>query len=162
MSLIKSFLDENKKLSFKLLKEKLNDINLIVKDTEDLFIINYDSNTIDKNDPLMKDSRTIIFDKENYSIKMLGLKSSLSNEDFINKVSWNDLVIEESIDGTLINLYYYNDKWNVSTKKTLDAECYWNTSKTFKTLCSLLLSLIFLIKFNKKLGNNFLINFFIY
>lgn len=65
---------------------------------------------------------------------MLGLIGSIEYNEFKEKIDWNDVVIEESIDGTLINLYYYNDMWNFSTKKTIDGNCYWNTEKTFKEL----------------------------
>mgnify|MGYP001412150544 FL=1 len=41
---------------------------------------------------------------------MLGLIGSIKFEEFLKYVSWNDLVVEESIDGTLINLYFNDNK----------------------------------------------------
>ena len=136
MATIQKFLIDNKNLEFELIKAKLLNLNLIVKESDNLFIINYknkpETNNINKE--LIKDCRSIIIDKNNYNIMMLGLTGSIEYNEFKESVSWNDAVIEESIDGTLINLYYYNDMWNFSTKKTIDANCYWNTEKNFKEL----------------------------
>lgn len=136
MATIQKFLKDNKNLEFELIKGKLLNLNLTVKDLDNLFIINYNSkpeaNNIDKE--IIKDCRSIIIDKNNYNIIMLGLTGSIEYNEFKELVNWNDVVIEESIDGTLINLYYYNDMWNFSTKKTINGECYWNTEKSFKEL----------------------------
>tara|TARA_Y100000385_G_scaffold281767_1_gene335116 strand:+ start:2100 stop:3332 length:1233 start_codon:yes stop_codon:yes gene_type:complete len=141
MTTIKNFLTDNKNLMYNDLKGKLKNINLSIKELDNLFLLNYKEDykkdiasniLLDKN--LIDECRSIIIDKNNYEIKMLGLIGSIKFEEFIKNVSWNDLVVEESIDGTLINLYYNNNEWNVSTKKTLNGECYWNTKRSFKEL----------------------------
>merc|ERR1711976_420864 len=34
----------------------------------------------------------------------------------------------------MINLWYYNDEWNISTRSKIGAECKWYSNKTFKEL----------------------------
>ena len=53
---------------------------------------------------------------------------------FKDNFNWDDIVIEECIDGTLINVYY-NNKWCVSTKFCIDAdESKFRNDKTFRQL----------------------------
>lgn len=144
---INKFINDSKNLDYESFKKKLIDKNLLIKESDNLFLINYDSSK--EKDEITNSCRSIILDKNNYTIKMLGLLGKISYEEFINKVSWNDLVIEESIDGTLINLYYDNE-WKISTKKTINGDCYWNTKKTFKEL---FMEIINKIEFNFNILN---------
>jgi len=64
----------------------------------------------------------------------MSLTSKETLDKFIETVDWGDTVIEESVDGTLINIFYNDNKWNISTKGTIDADCRWNSYKTFKEL----------------------------
>jgi hypothetical protein len=88
---------------------------------------NYDNDCIRK-------TRGIIFDKNTKNIICYPLEGKISLHQFKTLVPWNETVIEESIDGTLINMYYYNNKWNYSTRSTLDGECFWNCKQSFKEL----------------------------
>jgi hypothetical protein len=83
---------------------------------------------------LQRKTRGIILDKATRDICCYPLEGKISLEDFKKKVEWKDIIIEESIDGTLINMYYYNKKWRISTTSTLDGNCFWNSSKSFKDL----------------------------
>lgn len=54
-------------------------------------------------------------------------------ETFKKSVKFKDIIVEENIEGTLINLYYYNKKWNVSTRFCLDAEnSIYKSNKSFR------------------------------
>ena len=86
-----------------------------------------------------------MFDKgENYSYlkKITGyiLKNifkSLFKEIYINLEelieNWHNVTVEEFIDGTMINLFYH-DKWTISTRSCLYADCNWYSNKKFNTM----------------------------
>lgn len=54
--------------------------------------------------------------------------------------AFNDVKVEEAVDGTVIRLFHHNDEWRLATNKTLDAYwkgARWNTSrKTFGQMFS--------------------------
>jgi hypothetical protein len=80
-------------------------------------------------------SRGIIIDFTNKSVINSSLHGCLNIEQFYDKIlNWNSIVIEECLDGTLINLYYH-DKWKLSTKFSIDTEeSKFKSHKTFKEL----------------------------
>ena len=47
---------------------------------------------------------------------------SIQRQDFVNKYPAADCIIENFIEGTMINCYYYNNKWNFSTRGSIDGE----------------------------------------
>ena len=99
---------------------------------------------------IIRKTRGIIIDKKTKKIINYPLEGKISLATFKNKIKWDDAVIEESIDGTLINMYYYNNKWNYSTNGTLNAKCYWNSKHSFKEL---FIQTLQLYNFNKELLN---------
>ena len=82
----------------------------------------------------IRKTRGIIIDKYTKDIICYPLDGKIRLHEFKQKTKWDDIVIEESIDGTLINMYYYNDEWNISTNSTLDGHCFWTSNKSFKEL----------------------------
>ena len=110
------------------------DRGLIIKESPDTLLVKYDREQSLMNDELTRECRSVIIDKHNKKILSVALKCKNTFQEFRDKIKWDNLVIEESVDGTLINLYYYNDKWNISTKGTLDGECRWASPYTFKDI----------------------------
>jgi len=109
--------------------------NLIkIKENNNLILINYQRNISNLSNTFIRQCRGTIIEKDTNKIISCPISGGINFEDFKKKINWNECVIEESIDGTMIVLYYYNDKWNISTKTTIDANCYWNCDKTFKEL----------------------------
>lgn len=127
MSLIKQYLENG---SF----YELSHVGLLTKQKVDLIHIRYDKSVADMSDKMVQECRGLLYDNNLKQVVSMSLLSKQTLEDFIINVKWDDCVIEESVDGTLINLFYYKDRWQVSTKCTFDAECRWNSEKTFKEL----------------------------
>ena len=129
MSLIENYLkyNENK-------LDLLNELNLNIKKKDNLLNISYDRNISDMNNDLVKECRGLIYDLDNKKVLSVSLKCKNTLEDFIENIKWKDCIVEESIDGTLIILYYNNSEWNVCTKKTFDGKCRWCSTKTFNEL----------------------------
>jgi hypothetical protein len=48
-----------------------------------------------------------------------------------NSIPWNQIVAEDFIDGTMINVFHYNNEWHISTRSRIGARCRWLGSKTF-------------------------------
>ena len=115
---------------------------------ESLFMLKY-LLKMHSNDRIRK-TRGIIIDKKTKKLVSYPLEGKILLDTFKSNIAWDDVVIEESIDGTLINMYYYNNKWNYSTNSTLHAKCYWNSKRSFKEL---FIETLELYNFNKKLLN---------
>lgn len=120
------------------LKLNINALNIKYKELSDngelLLLLYHDYNTIIDDNDEYKDLKytldgLIINDKldivcYNFNKEYLTLQS-------LNK---NELYYEPSLEGTLIRLYYYNSKWNMATKRCIDAKkSYW-TNKSFYEL----------------------------
>ena len=82
----------------------------------------------------IRKTRGIIIDKETQRIICYPLEGKISLQEFKNKNDYSNVVVEESIDGTLINMYHYNHMWYFSTRSTLNGECFWNSNQSFKEL----------------------------
>ena len=61
------------------------------------------------------------------------INNSISNNTEIsNNFDWSKVSVEESIDGTHLRLFYYNDKWCVSTTRMIDAnKSKWGNRKSY-------------------------------
>lgn len=93
--------------------------NITVKEFDNLVIFKY-KNKYDTE--IVRNCRGLILDKNTKKIICQSNIGTSSFEDFIKNVSIENCVIEENLEGTLINVYYYNNRWNVSTKFCIHAE----------------------------------------
>tara|TARA_B100001094_G_C18090759_1_gene750286 strand:- start:187 stop:1317 length:1131 start_codon:yes stop_codon:yes gene_type:complete len=109
------------------LNAKIHDTNIIVK---------YPKNKKYSEDDYILKSRGIIIDFTNKAIINRSLDGCLSLNSFLKKIpDWDSIVIEECLDGTLINMYYYDNKWIISTKYCIDAsESKFKSDTNFKDL----------------------------
>ena len=120
---------------FENLKRDLLLNNLLINENDNLCIIKYDKHIVDfKTHAFLRECRGTIIEKKTNKIICLPIIGGVELDEFKNKVNWKDCVIEESIDGTLITLYYYNGRWNTATKSTFDGNCCWNSQETFHNL----------------------------
>ena len=113
---------------------KIKELGLNCKIHNDTIIVKYPKNLkYSKHDYILK-SRGIIIDFTNKKILNHSIEGCSDYNYFKDNFNWDDIVIEECIDGTLINVYY-NNKWCVSTKFCIDAdESKFRNSKTFRKL----------------------------
>lgn len=107
-----------------------------VKYNDKLFLVKYNRDYNSMSDEFTLNCRGTIFDKETKMPVCYPMKGGLTYEQFKERYPVNEIVfLEESIDGTLINLFYYDNKWNVSTKGCIDARySKWQSSKSFYTM----------------------------
>jgi len=161
---ITKFINENNIKNFETLKLLLesNTYNLKIKEDKDypeLFLIHHQHNTIFEY-PFVDECNGIIMDKNNFKIICYTFNKC---SDTSTKMDLNNLFIEHSIEGTLIRLFYYQERWVVSTKKCIDAsKSIWLSKKNFLELFEECLEKYFSIhQFNNILNKLYCYSFII-
>jgi hypothetical protein len=77
--------------------------------------------------------RGVVIDKENKIVCLPPVKSFDLTENS-NISSENDIVYETLLDGTMINLFYHNDKWIISTRSEIGGYNKWQDKKSFREM----------------------------
>ena len=135
MEIFSEYFDETPK-TFLDLKDKLQEKKLVVKEnkTLGLFLVKYDKTQCDMTDPLVQKCRGLVGKTDDLSLICLPPVKSQKLESFVENVQWDTIEQEEFVDGTMINMFYLNDKWLISTRSNIGANCRWIGSKNFSTL----------------------------
>lgn len=127
-----SFLKSN----FEESRENFIEKNLIIKDYKDLglHLIKYNFNNTELDNDTKKCKGLIIDDNCNI-VCIPPYKSEDINLFLEESVNDNeDIIYEEFIDGTMINIFYYKDSWHISTRSCIGANCRWYSKKRFSEL----------------------------
>ncbi len=150
MAEIQKFIKE-KNLPFEDIKEILinEPYNFSIKETDKLYMVSF-TDLSDYTDNLTREANGVILDKENNNVVHFsfnkcydGIKNKNTEiidckylKDFYsNEVNEENIVIEEYNEGSLIKVYYFEDRWNISTSRTLEADkTYWTSKKSFEEL----------------------------
>ena len=101
--------------------ENIKRLGLKSKIHNDTIIVKYPKNLRKSEDDYIRKSRGIIIDFTNKRILNRSIEGSIDYDTFKEKFPLEEIVIEECLDGTLINVYY-NNKWCVSTKFCVNAD----------------------------------------
>lgn len=129
--------------TYKQITQLMRKYNLKKKYNDDFIMLysNYltqplDSNN-ESNNKLLK-YKNIIFDKDTNKVVSITHKR-ISNNDQIQLTNMElenkQRKITEAYEGTLINMFYHNNRWNVSTTSMINAdECYWKCNKSILSL----------------------------
>lgn len=130
--LIEFFREKNETIESKL--NYLRNLNINSKRSGDLIIFKYDSDSDPKFD-IQKICNGIIVDIVNLKIVCMSIPNEYNFESFKNSIKFNDCVIEDNIEGSSVNVYYYNNIWNVSTTFSINAdETRFRNKKTFRQI----------------------------
>jgi len=132
------FINKFKCSTYNEFKEKLmNTFNVVIKEDDNLSII-YESSETDKEKFPLKNC---IIDKNTLKIVSTQFENIKYNEDAmieLKKLSseeWNKCKIQESIEGTIIVVFFKYDKWYITTRRCLDAsKSFWIRNKSYKDL----------------------------
>lgn len=105
--------------------------NIHSKEEDDLLLFYNKFDTTIKNE-LCKECRSIILNKNNMQIIAYINDISIinSNNIFIN----NNSIISECYEGTLLSVYYHNNKWYISTRKCIDSKKSIHDNKSYYDL----------------------------
>lgn len=124
--------------NFNDLKKKLQEKHLVVNVNESLglFLVKYNKDTCDMSDPLVRKCRGIVARTTDLKAVCVPPFKSEKLENFTKDIFWNEIAIEEFVDGTMINMFYHNEEWLISTRSRIGANCRWIGKKNFNTLFS--------------------------
>lgn len=136
---IKDYIDSKGLEKFKDIKLHLESkkIGLTVKDDGDLYIIAYYDGKSNFDEAIVHKCRGVILEKGTNKVVCYTFDRSI---DFINNLTYlntkfpftKDVVVQESIDGTQIKLFYHNGKWRKATTRSIDAsKTRFSSRKTF-------------------------------
>ena len=113
-----------------------------IKENDNICIVYYDNNIENNNNPnstlLENGTRSIILDKKTLLPIATQYNKIIYNDDtinFIKNINWNDIEIRKCYEGTMILVFFDNNKWYISTRRCLDAgESKWIKNNSYKEL----------------------------
>lgn len=95
---------------------------LKIKEQDNLVLFKYNQIDSDFNEPICKEARGIILEKGTWRVVRKAFDKFFNiDEKFAAQIDWDSATATQKEDGTLISLYFYNDKWNVATNTCIDA-----------------------------------------
>lgn len=132
--ILEDYLDIKKAISE---PDYANSKHLIIKPFGKLFIIKYDKVYLNINNiNTLGLFRSVIVDDEGSVLSFSPTKSyNLCNEDYTKSKNFNDYLLMEFIEGTMINLFWhpYLQDWEISTKSNIGAKNKFdNNDNTFR------------------------------
>jgi len=123
------------KQTYKLTVKTADSIN-VETETEhpdDRILIRYHRDKSDMTDNIVKFCRGVIFDGKTGKLVCSNFQGKSPTDPSVQYL--HSSVITEVIDGTMVNLYHYQNKWYLSTKGCLDAnQSFWASNYSFGEL----------------------------
>lgn len=120
-------------------KTRLEHLGLVVKEYDNLYLVKYDKTRSNMEHEDVLKCRGIILEKNTNRLVCISPPKSLPvdfyHKKYLDKNS-EGVLIEEFYDGTMINVFRYNDTNYISTRSCLGAHNKYRSIKTFKTLFS--------------------------
>ena len=116
--------------------ESLDNLNLFYKDYEELNLrlVKYNKNETNMDNEISQKCRGLIMEKDTNKIICMPPMKSMDLKIFLNLYNLENCVVEEFIDGTMINMWYYKDDWHISTRSSIGAKCRWYSRRHFSEL----------------------------
>lgn len=107
-------------------------LKLVVKEEGDLVLLKYKQIEADWSIKALHDCRGIILDKsKDWKVVAFPYEKFFNiGEGYCAEIDWSTAKFYEKADGSLINMYFYNGKWNVQTSGTIYAESFANNGIT--------------------------------
>ena len=96
-----------------------------------------DKSIYDFNNPLIRYSRGLVFDRKTRKIVCIPPEKSMHIVPFSQNIpldKWLEVNIEEFVDGTMINCFNHGESWHISTRSFIGANCKWYSNKRFNEM----------------------------
>ena len=138
-----------------LLKNKTNeeisqlasDLHLQLQEYGNLYMLSFTDESDFKNE-IVREMNGVILEKETNKIVHHAFSKtydcfftpqpgmiSVYNDPYTEEFNENDVKIEHFIEGSLIRVYWYDEKWNIGTARSINgALSHWSSDKSFKEL----------------------------
>ena len=96
--------------------------NLSIKKEDDVVLFKYNQIASDFSLPLVQEARGIILEEGTWKVLRLAFTKFFNiQESHAHPIDWNSARVLEKIDGSLISVWYYKNKWRISTSGLIDA-----------------------------------------
>jgi len=134
-----NFVNINNITSFEVLKKTVEAEPYFLKVKEDnkcpeLALIHSQNNS-DFTLPIVRICNGLIIEKNNLKIVCFTFEKLKDDTTPVDEVNYNDCYIEDATEGSLVRLFFYNNTWQLSTKKCLCASSSkWISNKNFQEL----------------------------
>ena len=93
------------------------------KGWENLVLLKYNQISSDFSEEICKECRGLILEKETWRIVRFAFKKFFNlGEKYADKIDWNSAIATEKEDGSLITLYFYDNKWRIATNGNMCAD----------------------------------------
>ena len=142
-------------------KLKLEELGLIVKEYDDLYLVKYEKEKSMMENEDVRKCRGVILEKNTNKVVCISPPKSIDNDFYhkkykgMNSENSLNVVIEEFYDGSMINVFKYKDINYISTRSCLGAHCKYSSIKTFNTMFSECIN----FELFDKLDNNYCYSF---
>lgn len=114
-NLIKEYIESGK--TFENLKEEYG---ISANYFEDLVCLTYSQIDSPKAEPIVRQCRGIIIDKNTLDIVHYPFYRFFNFEEMVEEnINWNNVVALEKVDGSLFGVFYHNNKWYISTRSQI-------------------------------------------
>ena len=95
---------------------------LKISEKDNYYLFKYSQINSDFSNPIVNESRGIILTKNDYRVVRLAFYKFFNlQEQYAAKLDWDSSYATEKIDGSLISVWYDNNKWHISTNGGIDA-----------------------------------------
>lgn len=127
------FLKDNNITNVELLKEFIGKEQYKLKFKEDSnLILIFNDNNSNLQEELVRFFNGVIIDKETLKIICYTFDKCFEENNINENLFGKNIKIQPVYEGTLIRAYFYNNKWNLSTKKMINAHnAKWASDKSF-------------------------------
>lgn len=95
--------------------------SLILKEEDGFTLLKYDLLFSDFNQPIVRECRGIILDGGNRVVCCPFFKFFNYGESYADHIDWATARVQEKIDGSIMKLWFYGDRWHLSTNGSIDA-----------------------------------------
>lgn len=96
--------------------------NIAIRENDKFIMFNYKQIESNFNEPIVLECRGLILEKETFKVVCFPFTKFWNcSERRAAKIDWESAKISEKIDGSIIKLWYYDNRWNVSTMGCIDA-----------------------------------------
>lgn len=102
-----------------------DELGIVVKFVDDLVVLNYNQIDSPRTHPITMECRSLILKKDTLEVVSRSFDRFFNLGEALNVmpvIDWSKAEVFEKVDGSLIKLYYHNEKWHVATRGTAYAE----------------------------------------
>lgn len=126
--------------TFEDVKKAVKELKLEIKSVDNIYMILF-NNTSDFNDIRVRQASGMILEKETNKLLHYSFEKCYEGFESVNdpyskqKLEEQEYRVELFFEGSIIKLFYYNDKWNIATSKNIEGhKNRWSSKKTYDIL----------------------------